>query len=323
MNAEPDPASAAAGSSAGSSPPGRTRLLHPVDWAEASGASGEVVRALERRLARRRQRRLAAGAALAVALAALAWWQPDRLRTAPATVGAAPATLVVNAPIRRTLEDGTIAESRPGAEFEVAFTPAVRRVVLRTGAVHFAVAKNPARPFVVAAGGVEVRAVGTAFAVHVDPHAVNVVVTEGTVALERPPAAAASTPAAGPPPTPLLLDAGASATVGASPPALAAVPSTPAPPEITRLTPTEIAARLAWRVPTIEFSGTALAAVVPVINRHANAQLVIADPALGDIRLSGVLRADNLETLLRLLEDEHGVRAARGPDNTITLRRAP
>lgn len=323
MNAEPDPASAADGSGAGTSPPGRTRLVHPVDWADASGASGDVVRALERRLARRRQRRFAAGTACAAALAALAWWQPHGSRTAPAPAGDAPATVVVNAPARRTLDDGTIAELRPGTQFEVAYTPAVRRVVLRAGAVHFAVAKNPARPFVVAAGGVEVRAVGTAFAVQVEPHAVNVVVTEGTVAVERPPPATAAAPAAVAPPTPLFLDAGASATVGASPPALAAVPSTPAHPEITRLTEAELAARLAWRIPTIEFSGTPLATVVAAINRHSSERVILGDPALADIRLSGVLRADNLETLLRLLEDEHRVRAVRGANATVTLRRAP
>ncbi len=318
-----DPAStpSASGDGRGAEPAGRTRLLHPVDWAASAGASGEVVRALEQRLARRRRRRLVVAAAGAAALALLTWWRPANRELMPPPDGTAPTSLVVNAPARRTLDDGTIAESRLGAEFEVVFTAQERRIVLRTGAVHFTVAKQPARPFVVAAGGVAVRAVGTAFAVQVDPQTVSVVVTEGTVALEHPPADAVTAPQAGTAPAPLLLDAGASATVAG--PRTSPAPTAAAAPEITRLSETAIAARLAWRIPTIEFSGTPLGAVVPVINRHANARLVIAEPALAEIRLSGVLRADNLETLLRLLADEHGVRAVRGPDNTITLRRAP
>ena len=55
----------------------------------------------------------------------------------------------------------------------------------RSGEAYFTVAKNPGRPFVVAAGGVGVRAVGTAFNVRLDSDAVEVLVTEGRVQVSR------------------------------------------------------------------------------------------------------------------------------------------
>jgi ferric-dicitrate binding protein FerR (iron transport regulator) len=51
-------------------------------------------------------------------------------------------------------------------------------------------------------------------------------------------------------------------------------------------------------------------------------RLVIDDPALAKIPVNGRFRADNTETLVRLLEAGFGVRAERLGD-TITLRRAP
>jgi transmembrane sensor len=57
-------------------------------------------------------------------------------------------------------------------------------VVLERGEAHFQVAKNPARPFVVVARGVEIRAVGTAFSVGLESTRVEVLVTEGQVAVE-------------------------------------------------------------------------------------------------------------------------------------------
>ena len=70
---------------------------------------------------------------------------------------------------QRTLEDGSVVESlNRGAEIAVNFTPGERRVALLKGEANFEVAKNKERPFIVSAGGVDVRAVGTAFNVRLD-----------------------------------------------------------------------------------------------------------------------------------------------------------
>ena len=91
----------------------------------------------------------------------------------------------------RTLDDGSVVELNRGSEIGVQFTPSERRVRLIKGEAGFHVAKNRERPFIVSAGGVDVRAVGTAFNVRFDSRSVEVVVTEGHVRVDRPSASAA------------------------------------------------------------------------------------------------------------------------------------
>lgn len=93
---------------------------------------------------------------------------------------------------RRVLDDGSVAELNRGAEIEVNYSAGERRVVLRRGEVLFTVAKNPARPFIVRARRVDVRAVGTAFNVRLDAASVEVLVTEGKVEVAAPVATSSS-----------------------------------------------------------------------------------------------------------------------------------
>ncbi len=83
-----------------------------------------------------------------------------------------------------TLKDGSHIELNRGAAVTVRYTAGERQVRLDRGEAQFVVAKNPAWPFVVDAGGVRVRAVGTAFDVSLAAGNVAVIVTEGRVRLE-------------------------------------------------------------------------------------------------------------------------------------------
>jgi transmembrane sensor len=217
---------------------------------------------------------------------------------------------VVLLPEKRILPDGSIAELKAGAEITIDFNDAVRRIILQRGEAHFEVAKNPRRPFVVAAAGVEVRAVGTAFAVQLGETAVEVLVTEGRVAvdrreLERVAPHALTTFAAEPaPPLPEELAAGQRAVVNLLD-AVARVESMPS---------TQLAQRLAWRAPRLEFSDTPLAEAVALMNRYATVRIEIADPALARMRVNGLFRADNTDTFIRLLEASFDVTAERSGD---------
>ena len=82
---------------------------------------------------------------------------------------------------RQALPDGSVVELKDGSRIVVEFSAVERRVQL-TGEAHFQVAKN-STPFVVVAGGVALKAVGTAFNVRLDAEAVDVLVTEGRVAV--------------------------------------------------------------------------------------------------------------------------------------------
>jgi transmembrane sensor len=308
-------------------------LLHPMDWAADAGAAAEILKVMDRRLAVRRRRRswaaASSGAALVIALAT--WIVRDgELETSPATI---PSSVLVNAPERDVLRDGSVVERRTGAVVRVVFTEAIRRVVLEQGAAHFEVAKDPARPFVVEVRGIEVRAVGTAFAVFADGESTEVLVTEGRVAVDRADDGAIGDPEALPNsrgktgvlavtenvarPEPLaILGAGGRAIVETATP----VNSVRA--QVDAVSSSEMAERLAWRVPILEFSGTPLTEAIPMLNRYAQIQLVLAHPKLGKVRLSGMLRADSQETLLRLLEEEHGIVARPGGENQLVLVKA-
>ena len=278
--------------------------LEALSWAVSSGAAGEVVRHVEARRRRRVRRRIAGVAGIACLGLVGAWLFPQAAATLAVPPIAAASTVVV-APETRTLADGSIVELRPGAAIRVEYGPSSRRVVLLAGEVHFQVTKDAARPFVVVASGVEVRAVGTAFSVDLGKRAVDVLVTEGRVAVTSPPAAEEAAPAVA------MVDAGQGTTVSIEVAGAAAVRSVPS---------GERRERLNWRVPLLEFSGTPLAEAIPMFNRHGRRHLVL-DPTLGRLQLSGTLRADDTDSLFILLRNEFGIIAAPGSAGHTELRR--
>lgn len=244
---------------------------------------------------------LAAAASLAVAFI---WWQ-----------AATPAieTEVANASAyeRRILEDGSTVELNRGAVVSVAFTAGERRVSLVRGEALFTVTKNSARPFIVRAGGVDVRAVGTAFNVRLDAATVEVLVTEGRVAVQSPPAAgAAATPAVEPP----VVTAGQRATVSRD----AATQ-----PRIVAVTAEESARLLAWQPQLLDFSSVPLERAIAEFNRRNRVQFVIADAELAAMPIVASIRSDNVERFARFLADTPGVQVDRRGADEIVLRRKP
>jgi transmembrane sensor len=226
---------------------------------------------------------------------------------APADTPAAP---VIASITSRTLEDGSVVELNRGAVITVRYTPGERRVQLERGEAHFTVAKNKERPFIVSAGGVAVRAVGTAFNVRLDSAAVDVLVTEGVVGVERFDSSATRRPAL----RPLELTVGEHVSV----PLAVAGPA----PNVAAVSKEQADDLLAWQPRMLDFTATPLAGIVGEFNRHnAPIHLLIADPDLARTEVSASLRSDNVEGLIRMLDAGFGVRAERD-GNTITLRRA-
>lgn len=314
----------------GNPPPAR---LHAVDWVIETGAERDVLCELDRRLRLRRRRRMwATAGVLVVAVAGIVWQRPDSAKSRHERP--VDSSVVLSVPRRESLSDGTVVELKDGAEIEVAFTPSLRRVLLVRGVAHFQVAKMAA-PFVVAAGGVEVRAVGTAFSVQLGGAQTEIVVTEGRVAVEHRAGTTEGRPKVGGPPpnddkrfypglvagpSTLLVEAGNRVVV---PTASSEAPR--ASPQVVPVDAAELAARFEWRSPRLEFSRTPLAEALAMMNRHAPAglkvEVLLADPSLGRVEISGMLRADNIETLLRLLEEEHGFRVEyRGPREVLVQR---
>lgn len=227
---------------------------------------------------------------------------------------------------RARLADGSTLELNAASVARVRFTTTERRVELESGEAHFEVAHDAARPFVVSAGGVAVRAVGTAFNVRFGPGAVEVTVSEGKVTVAPLPSSRQSDspadaaelsrdPVSSRPRATLLSAHERLAIPVVSIAGALAAPS----PVVERLAPAEVRAALAWQRHVTDFSDTPLAEVAARFNRHNALQILVADPVLGARRIGGMFALDDVEAFVRLLERDGIVRAERDGD-TVRLR---
>jgi transmembrane sensor len=280
-----------------------------LDWARDSGHAGDFLARVELRLRQRRQRRRILAGGVAAGLLAIGVWYLAPTHVAPPAAAEIVRSGTTLTPERRVLEDGSIIELKEGAALTLDYSPATRHVTLQRGTAHFTVVPNKARPFVVEAGGVETQAVGTAFSVELGGAQVDVVVTEGRVAVQQRDTAANPNRVS----APTLVNAGSRVGVPRQPSAAVPTPQS--------LSPAELDEHLNWRVPRLDLNGTSLAQAVALINQHSPVHLVLGEPELGRIEVSGTLRADNIDPLLRMLESNYEVKAERQGSNLV-LRRA-
>lgn len=256
-------------------------------------------------------------AAAALALGTFWFARPSPAPTAPAN-----GTLVVHdTPQRLTLPDGSIVEFKFGARVTPAFTARERRVDLPDGEAQFTVAKDPARPFIVRVGGVEVRAIGTIFTVTASSAAVEVVVTEGRVRVDDTAGRNLVVPAPTAVPTqtpPAALNAGQFVVIPTSTSAPVPAPAQSLPPQApfrSGLT----------QDPWLEFADMPLAEVASAFNRlgarQSNVILKVANAATGRVRVSGTFRADQAAAFVRVLQSTFGLSATAAPDGSVTLQK--
>jgi transmembrane sensor len=172
------------------------------------------------------------------------------------------------------LADRSLASLNSGSHVEVNMTPHLRRVVLREGEAWFEVAKNPDAPFVVEAGDIRVRAVGTAFSVRRRDKGADVLVTEGVVEAWSDNGTADRR----------QIKAGEGAFI-ADDAAVIQVSGTAA----------EVERKLAWREGNIILDNDTLADAVAEFNRYNAQKIVIADPKLNQMRFVGQYRIDQPE----------------------------
>jgi transmembrane sensor len=242
------------------------------------------------------------GLAAAVIIATTLWLQTSLLVPAGAHYAAA------NAAVRRVpLEDGSQMDLNRNSEAHVALSAAERRVTLAAGEAHFEVARDAARPFVVAAGGVQVRALGTAFTVRLSPEGVEVVVVEGKVEV-----ASGSTGTRGA--LVPVLAAGERVRVARAEPELR--------PRVEKVAPEALRALFAWQEPLATFDDVPLRDVIERFNRRHARQLVLEDAALGERKIGGVIALDQLDAFVRLLAQDGDIVIEQRDAGAILLRRA-
>ncbi len=199
-----------------------------------------------------------------------------------------------------SLADGSTTTLASDSRIDVHLSRRERRIELQYGEAIFDVAKETGRPFVVDTGALQVVAVGTRFSVRRDARDLRVVVTEGTVRLQS----RAGGTAVGPT---TLLPAGSVALVRDDDVLVRSVPIADA----ERL--------LDWREGLLVFRDNTLAEAAAEFNRYNTRKLLIADDAVGALRIGGSFRWDNAEGFVRLLERGFPVRAEATTDG-IELR---
>lgn len=185
------------------------------------------------------------------------------------------------------LADGSQLTLNAGSSVNIRFTAQERRIELLEGELFVAVAKNPARPFVVETSKGEARAVGTAFGVRVTDEATAVLVTEGLVDVARPAE------------TPTRLSAQQSIRVGSQ---LGLV---------TERSADDVRKALAWREQRLFFNNVALAEFVDEMNRYSYRRMIIVDTDLSAVRVGGAFATGDTQAAVTMLEAGFPIKAVR------------
>ncbi|MBL9205326.1 MAG: FecR domain-containing protein [Opitutaceae bacterium] len=250
-----------------------------------------------------------AGLAAALVIAAGIWWMLP-MRAAPTQHYATAATRQQQI----ALNDGSVLNLNVSTQVQVALTPEVRRVTLTAGEAHFAVAHDTARPFIVSAGGVSVRAVGTAFSVRLGDQGIEVLVTEGRVEIARDATSANSSDAPALTTERPLLVAGERTLITRDVPGIGA--------RVERVPADVLQAANRWHSQVMTFTDLPLRDAITLFNRRNPQQLVLGDAEVGERKIGGTFAADQVELFVRLLVQDGDIVAERGEDQRILLRHA-
>lgn len=215
------------------------------------------------------------------------------------------------------LADGSTVILNALTTVRVRMTPEIREITLVRGQAIFHDADEPDRPFIVRSGSSSVRAIGTRFDVEQDPDRTVVTVLEGRVAVAKSLAwiesigrrqllqdlaqPAGSLQA-------VLVPAGEQVTVMAR--------NVPAP------IPVNVQAVTGWMGQRLVFDDTPLEEVARQFNRYSKRRLVIADPSLLTVAVSGSYPASDPDALIGFLRSQPTLRVRQKGDVILVTRSA-
>jgi len=198
------------------------------------------------------------------------------------------------------LADGSVVMLNTATEIRVHFSPDRRGVELVSGQANFEVAKDARRPFVVTAGGSEVRAVGTQFDVYKTADKVTVTLIEGKVAVKE------AQVEAGTNTSEINLAAGEQVSYEVKTGAV-------------RRASADIPRVSAWRARKLDFSDTPLADAIAEANRYSRVQIELDAPELQNARISGTFEAGRNDLFVEGLQSYFQLNIERQVDRRIVL----
>jgi transmembrane sensor len=223
-------------------------------------------------------RRFAVAASLAIVVLTGGYFAWNMLTVPDALASRHYATpIAVNRDV--VLADGSKVALGGASAVQTQFGGGLRRVQLQRGEAYFEVAHDKRHPFIVSAGEIKVRAIGTAFNVRRTGDRVMVTVTEGTVQIAQGDASSSASAVAH----------GAVVAVAGQ-----QVVYDPAASGLTVAT-VDTGQVLGWRNDRLQFVNEPLGVVVANINRYSLRPLRIADPKVNTITFTGTVSPTDLD----------------------------
>ncbi len=203
------------------------------------------------------------------------------------------------------LADGTRVTLNSNTRISVSYRERERAVRVDRGEAYFEVAKEAMRPFLVHAGVHRVQALGTAFIVRHDAEHTAVTLVEGKIAVCLEGGEAASIPeaaqvraeSAGSAVKEIILTPGERLTFEGHTRA--------------RLDEPRLEAVTAWRRSEIVLDRTPLADAVVEMNRYDQTTLIIDDPKVAQLKVSGIYHTGNSETFATMIAHLYGLEVVR------------
>jgi transmembrane sensor len=223
------------------------------------------------------------------------YWLPPMLERL-SNAGTFETAVGKNANVR--LADGSVVRLGGHTRLRVTLTQHLRQVDLLRGEACFEVAKDSTRPFLVRAGTATVTAVGTEFNIRRSDDRVVVSVLEGRILVQPmtpviPINWVPITKAFG---TPTQVKAGERTTIDSR-----GIESTQA--------VSDASSAVAWQHGRLAFESEPLRYVLQDVNRYAEKPIIIADPSMAELRVTGTVTEANIIGWVRSLHNAFGLHA--------------
>ncbi len=210
------------------------------------------------------------------------------------------------------LQDNSTIELNTDSLVKVAFSKDAREIFIEKGQVHFAVTHDPERPLFVYAGTNRVHVLGTKFDVYAKPHEMTVTLVEGQVEVAQVRAGS------------LIkndqviwrerLLPGEQVTLrhsGEGQPG--------AEPQIINV---DIKRATSWRQNKLDFDDVKLKYAIAEFNRYLQHPVIIVDDRLSNIKIGGVFKTGDTETLLLALKRSFSIESNKLANGSVQLRLA-
>ncbi|MEM9989098.1 MAG: FecR domain-containing protein [Pseudomonadota bacterium] len=202
------------------------------------------------------------------------------------------------------LPDGTQITLNTDSRINVNYTKDKRVIRLTRGEAYFDVAPNPERTFSVVTDVGVVTALGTEFSVRLSSELLDVVVTEGRVALTQETITALS------PPPIAQLDAGQATVFNR------------AKNSVSTIAAVEIEEAVDWRDGELFFNGETLEQVIAELQRYTEINIEIADDSLKQQQIVAYYKVGNLDRMFDALNVMSSIEIEKISDDHIRLHKA-